>query len=89
MTINAKTLFGVTALLGVAFSGQTLAANSFQEAWEEEQADVRAQEVIEAPANIVKSTQWYLQGVNHPYVDNIDDVRVASEIDTTPWYFQG
>ena len=89
MTIYTKTLVSIVTLLGAAFSGQTFAATSFQDAWEAEQADVRAQEVIETPANIANATQWYLQGVTYPYMDNIDDVMVASGNDITPWYFQG
>lgn len=89
MTIYTKTLVSIAALLGAAFSSQTFAATSFQEAWEAEQANVRAQEVIEAPANIANATQWYLQGVSHPYMDNIEDVMVAGGSDITPWYFQG
>lgn len=90
MTINTKTLFSIITLMGVTFSGQTFAATSFQEAWEAEQADVQVSEVNEAPANIVNTIPWYLQGVTHPYVsDNVDDGMVAKEFDTTPWYFQG
>ncbi len=89
MTKYTTSLPSMVALLGVVFSGPVFAANSYQEAWEEAQADVRAQEVIEAPAHIVGSTPWYLQDVKHPYQDDINDVRITGEFDLTPWYFMG
>jgi hypothetical protein len=59
MTKLAKNLLSVSYITGALLSGPALAANSIQEAVDEEQANVQTQEVFEAPAKITKSTQWY------------------------------
>ncbi len=82
-------LSSIIAILGFVFANQAIAATSFQEAWEEEQADVRANEVIESNTHIVKSSEWYLENVKDPYQDNPANVSVTGQFDTKPWYLMG
>ena len=57
MTKYTHRLSSILAKLGFVFANQAIAATFSQEAWEEERADVLANEVIETQAHIGKSSE--------------------------------